>query len=590
MNFRAEYQSELKYLLEVGRAFSQVHSQASHLAERSGDPDVERLLEGFAFLTAKINARLDQAQPALAQSLAQYLAPQHLAPTPSCAMLEFLPDLERPHSLNLIPAGTQVLSKPVQGAKVRFETTQPVHILELAVQEASLRSDGANRSLLVLDLQSTSSGRSQLAELGHLDFFVHGETTAACNLVYALTQSCAKIRVLDFEGAPDEGRDQGQPLCRLELDRPEIQMRGFQEEDPLLPWGTMSPRSHRILAEYQTLPQKFRQLRLPGLSKLRLKDHRIRIEFELNAPSDLVGQVSKESIRLYVTPVRNLFSVDASPLSMGVLDRPQRLRAQNLNLSQFEVYDIQKVMRLPQNTERGEEIPSFYDFAKRAPLTSPLSYSLDRRSSPLDQHLDVYLRLHQHQAGAHHTQDVISVDLRCTNRALASEVRVGEISESADGSSQLPAYSNLTAPTRPCTVSLDADLQWRLHASVTAHRTSLGQAEHIKALFALYNEQAQENTAQGVANSLLADAIRSVQTKTATHIVNSAPVRGLKSTIEIDERNLGAGQAFLLGQLLDEIFAAHTDLNGVHETQVRLHPSARHLRWDARSGDRIIQG
>lgn len=589
MNFRAEYQSELEYLLEVGRAFSQVHSQASHLAERSGDPDVERLLEGFAFLTAKINARLDQAQPALAQSLAQYLAPQHLCPTPACAIVEFRPDLEKPPSTRMIPVGTEVWSQPVHNTPVRFETTQPVHLLEARITGASMRSDGANRSILALDFDCTEFGRAQIAELGHLDLFIHGETTAACNLVYALAQKCAKLRVVDFEGSTEETREAATPLVRLEVERPDIQLLGFQAEHAMLPWGTMSPLSHRILAEYQTLPQKFRQLRVPGLSKLRLRDNRVRVEFELTAPAELAGQVDAETIRLHTTPVRNLFSVHASPISMSVLDRPQRLRAQGLNLSQFEVYDVQRVQRKAQGVERGEDVPSFYDFADQARHRSNLRYSLDRRTSPLDQHLDVYLRLHREQGSLNQHQDVLSPDIRCTNRALASEVRVGEISKNAGGNTNLPAFANLTAPTRPCTVSLDSDLQWRLHASIAANRTSLGQAKHLKALFSLYNNQAQENTAQGVANALLADAIRSVNTKTATHIVDSAPVRGLRSTVVLDERNLGTGQTFLLGQLLDEVFATHTDLNNVHETQVRLHPSAQILRWYPRSGDREIK-
>lgn len=589
MNFRAEYQSELEYLLEVGRAFSQVHSQASHLAERSGDPDVERLLEGFAFLTAKINSRLDQAQPALAQSLAQYLAPQHLCPTPSCAIVEFRPDLEKPQPSRVIPAGTEVWSRPVQGVPVRFETTQPVDLLEVEISAAALRSDGANRSILVLDLNSTEIGRAQIAELGHLDLYAHGETTAACNLVYALTQSCSKLRVVDYEGSFEESRETATPLVRLEQDQPNIELRGFSKEHPLLPWGPMSPLNHRLLAEYQTLPQKFRQIRVQGLSKLRLADNRIRLEFELNSAAELAGQVNAETLRLHTTPVRNLFSVHASPISMGLLDRPQRLRAQGLNLSQFEIYDVQRVQRKAQGVERGEDIPSFYDFADQAQHLSGLRYSLDRRTSPLDQHLDVYLRVHHEQRSLDPHQDVLSLDVRCTNRALANEVRVGEITKKPGGTPSLPAFSNITAPTRPCTVSLDSDLQWRLHASIAANRTSLAQAKHLKALFSLYNHQAQENTAQGVANALLADSIRSVQTRTATHIVNSAPVRGLKSTVELDERNLGAGQAFLLGQLLNEVFAAHTDLNNVHETQVRLHPSGQTLRWFPRSGDRVIK-
>ena len=54
------YESELSYLRDLGREFSQANPQlGGMLLERSGDPDVERLLEGFAFLSARIRERVD---------------------------------------------------------------------------------------------------------------------------------------------------------------------------------------------------------------------------------------------------------------------------------------------------------------------------------------------------------------------------------------------------------------------------------------------------------------------------------------------------------------------------------------------------
>ena len=48
--------------LRPGRAWCAV---AGLLAERSGDPDVERLLEGFAFLTGKLREKLDDELPVI---------------------------------------------------------------------------------------------------------------------------------------------------------------------------------------------------------------------------------------------------------------------------------------------------------------------------------------------------------------------------------------------------------------------------------------------------------------------------------------------------------------------------------------------
>lgn len=588
MDFRSAYQSELEYLLEVGRSFSKVHAQASHLAERSGDPDVERLLEGFAFLTAKINARLDHAEPALAQSLSHYLAPQHLCPVPSCTMVEFRPGLESLQEAQTLAAGTQLASRPVNGNPLKFETTQPLTLLPLQLLDAQVASDGATRCCLSLELQTTEGGRAALGDVGHLDFFIHGEPSAASNLVFALAEYCKQVRIMDYAGAPDDSRPVRRAGARRILRSPKLELLGFSSEHPLLPWGELSPISHRLLAEFQTLPHKFRQVRVHGLRGLKLQDNRIRLEFELHCGSDLPGTVTADMIRLHTVPARNLFSTPAEPILLGSLDRPARIKAQGLQQTRFEVYDVQSVYRKSEGEHNHEAIPSFFDFPSAAPGSKRICYSLSRQNSPLDDHLDVFLRMHNAGPAAAASRDILSLDIRCTNRELANELRVGDINAASQENQKLASFSNITAPSRPCTPALDAETQWRLHATLAANRLSLADEAHLRALFSLYNDQSRSRTAQGAANDLMVQAIRAVSTRATTHVVNAAPVRGLASTVELDERNLGPGQSFLLGRLLDAIFAAHTCLNGVHATRIKLHPSGRYLVWKPRSGERLI--
>ena len=57
------YQDELNYLRELGKEFADRYPDTAHmLGQGARDPDVERLLQGFAFLTARLHDRLDQAQ------------------------------------------------------------------------------------------------------------------------------------------------------------------------------------------------------------------------------------------------------------------------------------------------------------------------------------------------------------------------------------------------------------------------------------------------------------------------------------------------------------------------------------------------
>lgn len=588
MDFRAQYQDELEYLLEQGRAFASAHAQASHLAQRSGDPDVERLLEGFAFLSAKIHARLDEAQPALAQSLAQYLSPQHLRPVPACTMVEFAPSLRTQPDIIEIPAGSPLWSRAMQGEPARFETTQTLQLLPLRIVDATTKSLGGHKSQLFVEFETSTPGRKMLRDHGHLDFFIHGESAAATDLFMALARHCKKVTVHDYLGAPEDTRPKRNRIRRLNLGSPQLEAIGFSPQDPLLPWGDSCLISHRLLAEYQTLPEKFRQLRLHGLSGLVLRDNRFCLEFDLDCPSDVPGQVSEENFRLFCVPARNTFLAPAEPISMGVLDRPQRLRISGLDLTKVEVYDVTSVNRVSQGKSDHKRVPSFYEFQAGPAKSSQLRYSLERRTSPIDQHLDTYIRLHNHPKVDKNSTERLVVELLCTNRRMTQELKTGDINVSPGGASSQSSFRNIIPPTQPCAPPLNAELQWRLHASIALNRVSLTDASHLRTLFALYNHQDRLRTAQGLANRHLSQAIRSAKTASMTRVIDGAPVRGIESSVEIDQRHLSDGQAYLLGKLLDEVFAAHTSLNGVHETRIHLYPSGHQLRCRPRSGTRVL--
>jgi type VI secretion system protein ImpG len=88
--FNKYYQDELTFLREMGKEFSQAWPDLAYmLAERGSDPDVERLLEGFAFLAGRIRQKLDDEFPEITHSLWQLLWPHYLRPIPSMSVLEF---------------------------------------------------------------------------------------------------------------------------------------------------------------------------------------------------------------------------------------------------------------------------------------------------------------------------------------------------------------------------------------------------------------------------------------------------------------------------------------------------------------------
>jgi len=140
--FNKYYQDELAYLREMGRDFARIYPEAAHfVGEASQDPDVERLLEGFAFLTARVRQKLEDELPEVTHTLLETFFPHYLRPIPSFTVIQFeaLPQAAR--EVRQIPAGVEIDSTPVDGTACRFRTGYGVQLQPLTLENVTLRTE-----------------------------------------------------------------------------------------------------------------------------------------------------------------------------------------------------------------------------------------------------------------------------------------------------------------------------------------------------------------------------------------------------------------------------------------------------------------
>ena len=81
------YNRELQHLREMGGEFAARVPQDRRAGWgwrrfECADPYVERLLEGFAFLAARVQLKIDAEFPRFTQHLLEMVYPHYLAPTP----------------------------------------------------------------------------------------------------------------------------------------------------------------------------------------------------------------------------------------------------------------------------------------------------------------------------------------------------------------------------------------------------------------------------------------------------------------------------------------------------------------------------
>ena len=89
------YNRELQHLREVGGQFAKEYPKIAGRLGMEGlevsDPYVERLLEGFSFLAARVQLKIDAEFPRFTQRLLEIVYPQFLAPTPSMLVAQVHP-------------------------------------------------------------------------------------------------------------------------------------------------------------------------------------------------------------------------------------------------------------------------------------------------------------------------------------------------------------------------------------------------------------------------------------------------------------------------------------------------------------------
>ncbi|MDH5217537.1 MAG: type VI secretion system baseplate subunit TssF, partial [Gammaproteobacteria bacterium] len=156
MEFNKYYQEELAYLRDMGDAFSHHYPKlAPFLAYDSNDPDVERLLEGFSFLTAKLRQKLDDEVPEFTTGLFTSLWPHFLRPVPAMSIMEFTPLESAVVGKKVVPVGSEIESKAVEGTRCSFRTSYDVEILPINISTVSVKNYSKKGQLFV-EIKSTN--------------------------------------------------------------------------------------------------------------------------------------------------------------------------------------------------------------------------------------------------------------------------------------------------------------------------------------------------------------------------------------------------------------------------------------------------
>ena len=135
------FNRELEALRVLASEFAEQHPKiAGRLRltkDTVDDPHVARLLEGVAFLGARVQQRLDDEFPELTDGLLSVLYPHYLAPLPSVAITRFGADPAMPGPAHL-PAGLALETEPVREETCLFRTAYDLTLWPIEIDAVRL--------------------------------------------------------------------------------------------------------------------------------------------------------------------------------------------------------------------------------------------------------------------------------------------------------------------------------------------------------------------------------------------------------------------------------------------------------------------
>jgi type VI secretion system protein ImpG len=578
--FSKYYQDELQFLRELGQEFAQAHPAAAHyLAGPSRDPDVERLLEGFAFLAARVREKLDDEFPELTHGLMTLLWPHYLRPVPSMAILEMAPVLQALRQSQVVPRGAEVHSVPVEGTPCRFRTCFEAVLNPLSLEQVSLESF-AGPSRLKLGFKIWNQAKPDTLRLGRLRLYLHGDPAVSYALYLHLTHHVESARV-------SVGVAEGEPWRPVV-----IEPAGFGDEEGLIPYPPASFPGYRHLQEYFALPQKFLFLDLIGVdavAALNAVDRfQVEVRFDRQLPPTL--RPTREEFRLYCTPIVNVFPHDGDPIRIDRTQTEYRVRPSGRDPFHYEVYTVDRVVAYAAGTAEEREIPDFFSFSHGMSRRDRHYYFARLRTSVVDERLDTYVSFVDPRGETVPPDaETVSFQLTCTNRRLAEALRVGDVQVPTESSPSFVNFRNLTVPTPSVTPPLGGDLHWRLISHLSLNYLSLVDADALRGILELYNFQALRDPRAQRANQLRLEGIQEVRSHPAEALAHGCLVRGTAVTVDVlEDRFADEGDLFLFATILNEFLALNATLNSFIQLTVRGLQRGEVYTWPRRIGrDRL---
>jgi type VI secretion system protein ImpG len=590
------YADELNQVRQLAAEFAKKHPKiAARLrisADTIEDPHVERLIEAFAYLNARIRHKLDDDFPELSDTMLDVLYPHYLAPIPSMAIVQTVAQADLTGVYEL-PAGVEIETEPVDGEPCRFHTAYPLSLWPIQVSAANMSPNALGAppvpemaqvgAVLSLSCLSASANFDDLHPEG-LRFFLRGQGQITYPLYEALLNDSVRVVLSD----PDS--DAAPRLLPPGTIRP----CGFDAAEGLLPYPPQSFVGYRLLTEFFAFPEKFLFVEFGGLDAHleEVGQHLDIYVYFSSSPAEIAQAVSRGNFALGCTPVVNLYRKRAEPIQLDHTVYEYRVVPDARRPRAAEVYAVERVAI--SDAEGSEDCPPLFGLSHGAANWERGRYwkATRRPASSDNPGTEVYLSFVDRDLDpAVATRQVAHVDIRCLNRDLPARLPFGggepkmRLTEGGGGVDKVVCLSAPTATLRP---PLRHGAVWRLISHLNLNHLSITDAEQgadaLREILRLYDFRDSAQTREMI------DGIAGVWSRPITARMPGSRVgamaRGTEITVEFDPRRFAGSGIYLFASVVERFLALYCGINSFTCLRVTLRGREGELcRWPPRAGE-----
>lgn len=594
------YEKELAFLRQSGaefaRAYPKVASRLRISEEVVEDPHVSRLLEGVAYLNARIQKKIADDFPELTEALLDNLYPHYLRPLPSLAVVQFVPEKDLDSCVK-VAKGKLLETDTVQGRPCTFQTAFDMQILPMSLSLAKFQgkpfaTPGANEfkgaeSVIHLRFELFGEGMS-FSGLGldRIRLFLKGQAQHTYPLYQALVHE-GRGGVIDLGNAQFK-KFPAHKLVAV----------GFEENEGVVPYPPDSFPGYRLLTEFMAFPEKFLFLDLTDLASALEQVEKNTVDIYLytdRSDADLERHVDQSMFLVNCCPIVNLFPHRAEPILLEHTQEHYRVVPDARFPHHYEVYSVTRVSGVKGDGTKVNYQPFYslnhsdihgdskrYWHARRndefgGELGNEPSSSLDL--SLVDLAFDI----------AEAEDETLSVETLCFNGNMPEKLPFGGGQPHLKCTTlgvPLTHISTLTRITNIYRPPLGNGARWRLISQLSLNHLSLTGEEgtrYLREILGLY-DVVESSATRALINSVVSIKTASI-TAPVTYKGKTTVCRGTEIEVTFDEKLLSGQSVFLFASVLERFFAMYCSINSFTRMIAKLKGKAEVLKkWPPRAG------